>query len=96
MTEDALLAEAWELSPEVSLRHERFGALAYHYGNRRLTFLKSPALVDVVTGLAQSVDLGGTLQRAGVPRADWPAYVEALHRLAEADLIRMRRPEEPS
>ena len=35
----------WSLSPEVSLRDEAFGALAYHHGNRRLVFLKSRELV---------------------------------------------------
>ena len=32
---------ALHLDPEVSLRTEPFGALAYHYGTRRLTFLRS-------------------------------------------------------
>ena len=41
-----------ELHPEVALRDERFGALAYHYGNRKLVFLKSPVLVELVTTLA--------------------------------------------
>ncbi len=31
-----------ELHPQVALRPEPFGALAYHYGNRRLIFLKHP------------------------------------------------------
>ena len=31
------------LSPRVGLRPEPFGALAYHYGNRRLTFHMSEA-----------------------------------------------------
>ena len=30
----------WRLHPRVALRPEPFGALAYHYGNRRLIFLK--------------------------------------------------------
>ena len=32
--------QAWQLNPQVALRDESFGALAYHYGNRRLVFLK--------------------------------------------------------
>jgi putative mycofactocin binding protein MftB len=36
------------LDPQVALRPEPFGALAYHYGNRRLIFLKHPDVVRVV------------------------------------------------
>ena len=36
------------LSPRVGLRPEPFGALAYHFDNRRLVFLKSPELVALV------------------------------------------------
>jgi mycofactocin biosynthesis protein MftB len=43
----------YEKHPQVAIRHEEFGGLAYHYGNRRLVFLKSPALVDVVEALAE-------------------------------------------
>ena len=42
---------AWRLDPDVALRPERFGALAYHYGTRRLTFLRSVLLADVVRAL---------------------------------------------
>ena len=42
---------AWALHRQVALRPEEFGALAYHYGNRRLVFLKSPALVALVSSL---------------------------------------------
>lgn len=42
---------AWGLHPRVSLRDEKFGALAYHHDTRRLVFLKSPELVDVVRRL---------------------------------------------
>ncbi len=42
------LDAAWRLHPQVSVRPERFGALLYHFGTRRLSFLKSPALLTVV------------------------------------------------
>ena len=41
----------WRLSEQVSLRDEPFGALAYHHGTRRLVFLKSRTLVDLVRAL---------------------------------------------
>ena len=43
----------WSLSSQVSLRDESFGALAYHYGNRRLVFLKSRELVELVRRLEE-------------------------------------------
>ena len=46
-----MLDEPWTLSPSVALRPEPFGALAYHFGNRKLSFLKRPELVAVVRGL---------------------------------------------
>jgi putative mycofactocin binding protein MftB len=52
--DDAMLTQAWSLSPSVALRPEPFGALAYHFGNRRLTFLKRPELVAVVRDLDQA------------------------------------------
>lgn len=45
------LSGAWTLSERVSLREESFGALAYHHDTRRLVFLKSPTLVDLVRRL---------------------------------------------
>ena len=42
------------LDPQVALRPEPFGALAYHYGNRRLIFLKHPDVVRVVQALGDT------------------------------------------
>jgi putative mycofactocin binding protein MftB len=85
-----ILDQAWELSPSVALRPEPFGALAYHFGNRRLTFLKRRELVAVVRGLGDAPDARTALIAAGVPAAQWPAYAKALRGLAEADMIRHR------
>ncbi|GAA5056786.1 mycofactocin radical SAM maturase [Thermocatellispora tengchongensis] len=81
---------AWELSPGVALRPEPFGALAYHFGNRRLTFLKRGELAAVVRALAAHPDARGALAEAGVPAEQWPAYAGALRGLASADMIRPR------
>ena len=42
-------SRAWTLHPQVALRPESFGALAYHFGTRRLSFLKSRTLLAVVS-----------------------------------------------
>lgn len=86
-----MLDEAWRLDDAVSLRPEPFGALAYHFGTRRLSFLKVPPLVDVVTGLAGSATVADALVAAHVDEAQWPAYVKALRTLAESGMIVRRR-----
>ncbi|CAM3355358.1 mycofactocin biosynthesis chaperone MftB [Nocardioides dubius] len=85
-----MLDQAWQLSPAVALRPEPFGALAYHFGNRRLTFLRRPELVRVVTALAECDDVRSALLEAGVPEPQWAAYAAALDSLAQADMIRPR------
>ena len=89
-TTDQMLAEAWDLSPAVALRPEPFGAMAYHFGNRKLTFLKRMQLVDVVRGLAEHPDVRSTLVAAEVPEREWPGYLSALQGLADTDMIRPR------
>lgn len=90
---DALLGEPWMLSPSVALRPEPFGALAYHFGNRKLTFLKRPELVTVVQGLEGAPDVRTALERAGIPASQHPAYAAALRGLADTDMIRPRSQE---
>ncbi|MDI2030169.1 mycofactocin biosynthesis chaperone MftB [Saccharopolyspora sp. TS4A08] len=85
-----MLDEPWTLSPAVALRPEPFGALAYHFGNRKLTFLKRPELVEVVRGLAEHPDVRCALAAAGIPERHHPAYAAALRGLATADMIRRR------
>jgi putative mycofactocin binding protein MftB len=85
-----MLDEAWQLSPSVALRPEPFGALAYHFGNRKLTFLKRPELVAVVRCLAGQPDVLSALVAAGIDEPEWPVYVEALRGLVAADMIRPR------
>ena len=82
-----MLDEAWTLSPAVALRPEPFGALAYHFGNRKLTFLKRPQLVAVVRALAEQPDVRSALVAAGVPEPEHAAYAEALAGLARTDMI---------
>ncbi|GAB2857616.1 mycofactocin biosynthesis chaperone MftB [Nocardioides pacificus] len=85
-----MLDEAWTLSSSVALRPERFGALAYHFGNRRLTFLKRRELVDVVRALGEHPDVRSALVAAGIPAEQHQAYAGALLGLAASDMIRPR------
>ena len=85
-----MLDEPWTLSPSVALRPEPFGALAYHFGNRKLSFLKRPELVAVVQGLDAAPDVRAALVAAGVPESQHAAYAQALAGLAATDMIRPR------
>lgn len=79
----------YRLDPQVALRPEPFGALAYHYGNRRLTFLRSKLLAEVVRDLEHQPSVDAALT-ARVPGAERPAYRRALASLAESRFIRAR------
>lgn len=87
---EVTLDDPWTLSPSVALRPESFGALAYHFGNRTLTFLKRPELVTVVKSLAQHADVRSALCSAGIDTAAHDSYARALNSLAAVDVIRPR------
>jgi len=76
----------WRLDPQVALRDEAFGALAYHYGTRRLVFLKSRHLVDVVRGLDSASSAAAAIA-AVVDDSEVTTYEAALSRLAASEII---------
>ena len=78
---------AWRLHPQVSVRPERFGALLYHFGTRRLSFLKSPALLAIVTSLDAQPSARAACAEAGIGSAELPAYARALATLAGSQMI---------
>jgi len=84
------LDAAWQVDPQVSIRPERFGALLYHFGTRRLSFLKSPTLVAVVASLAQQPSARAACIEAGVTIEDLPKYRAALATLAASRMISER------
>ncbi len=75
------------LHPQVSLRPESFGALAYHFGTRRLSFLKSRRLLDVVESLAEQPTGHDACRAAGVTGEELDRYERALATLAESGMI---------
>ena len=81
---------AWRLDERVSIRPERFGALLYHFGTRRLSFLKSPVLLDVLRGLDGQPTARAACARAGVSDAELPRYRAALATLAASRMIHRR------
>lgn len=75
----------WALHPRVSLRPESFGALLYHFGTRKLSFLKSRDLVDVVQSLPAHASVRDALRAKGVGASD--VHIKALAQLADTDMI---------
>ena len=82
------LERGWALDPQVALRPEPFGALAYHFGTRRLSFLKSRTLLQVVESLSEQPSARAACVAAGVADAELPQYTRALATLAETGMIR--------
>jgi putative mycofactocin binding protein MftB len=85
-------AQPWQRARSVALRPEPFGALVYHFGNRKLSFLKSKTLVAVVEALGDHPRAEATLTACGVPDAQRAAYVKALGDLARSSMIEPREP----
>lgn len=80
------LARPHRLAEQVALRPEGFGALAYHFGNRRLTFLTSPGMVRLVESLDGTAPLGEMLD-AQVTDRSRPAVEAALLTLVDAEVL---------
>jgi putative mycofactocin binding protein MftB len=85
------LDSACELHPQVALRPEPFGALAYHYGNRKLVFLKHPDVVAVLRDVAAHDTLADTLVAHNVAPERWNSFVNALSSLETSEIIRVRQ-----
>lgn len=76
----------YRLDPDVAVRPEPFGALAYHYGSRRLTFLRSRLLADLVRDLDRHESVDSALESV-VPVNERDSYKKALASLAESRFI---------
>jgi mycofactocin biosynthesis protein MftB len=81
------LDRPWVLYPQVSVRPEPFGALLYHFGTRKLSFLKDRQLLSVVRSLADAPAARAACLAAGVPEADLPRYRRALATLARSSTV---------
>jgi putative mycofactocin binding protein MftB len=82
-----LLEQVLSLHPQVALRPEPFGALAYHFDNRRLVFLKHPDVVRVVQTLAPPLTVAEVLTRCEIDQQRWPAFAAALTSLLGSEML---------
>jgi mycofactocin biosynthesis protein MftB len=84
------LDRAWRVDPRVSMRPEPFGALLYHFGTRRLSFLKNQRVLAVVRSLADHPSARSACLAAGVTEPELPVYARALSALADSKMITER------
>ena len=75
----------WQLHPQVALRPEPFGALLYHFGTRKLSFLKNLVVVQVVTAIGEHPTARAALRAAGVE--DVAIYAKALDTLVNSNML---------
>ena len=86
----------WRLHPQVAVRPEPFGALLYHFGTRKLSFLKNRTILGVVQSLSNYPDVRAACRAAGVEDARQGPYVHALGVLAGSNMLVPGGPKEAS
>jgi mycofactocin biosynthesis protein MftB len=64
--------------------------LLYHFGTRRLSFIKDPVVLVVVSSLGEHASARSACASAGVTAQQLPAYERALAALAGSAMIRER------
>ncbi len=79
--------QPYRLHDRVALRPEPFGALAYHYDNRRLNFLRAPELVALVESLGSHDSVRHAYDASGIDARRWPSFEKALASLAASDFL---------
>ena len=89
------LDRSWVLDPMVSVRPEPFGALLYHFGTRRLSFLKDPRLHRVVSSLEEFASARSACVAAGVAAEELAAFAAALQRLVTTSMLVPSSPSHP-
>lgn len=77
----------WRLHHQVAVRPEPFGALLYHFGTRKLSFLKNTTIVEVVNSLAEHPDARSALRAAGIDDERQAPYLHALSVLVASTML---------
>lgn len=77
----------WRLHPQVAVRPEPFGALLYHFGTRKLSFLKNRTILTVVQSLADHPDVRSACRAAGIDDAGQGPYLHALGVLVDSNML---------
>jgi putative mycofactocin binding protein MftB len=77
----------WRLHPQVAVRPEPFGALLYHFGTRKLSFLKNRTILAVVESLDEHPTVASALAAAGVGHDQEAPYLHALSVLVASNML---------
>lgn len=77
----------YHLHPKVAIRPEPFGALAYHYENRRLNFLRAPELVTLVQSMGDHPSAREAFIAVGIDQRRWPSFEKAIASLVESEIL---------
>lgn len=75
------------LHPQVSVRPEPFGALLYHFGTRKLSFVKDATLARILTSLPAHSSVRRAIDDAGLAPAQRERYLGALAALANSQML---------
>ena len=77
----------WRLHHQVAVRPEPFGALLYHFGTRKLSFLKNRTIVAIVNSLDEHADVRSACRAAGVADGQQAPYLHALGVLVQSQML---------
>jgi mycofactocin biosynthesis protein MftB len=75
------------LHPQVAVRPEPFGALLYHFGTRKLSFLKNRTILAVVRSLDDHPNVRSALRAAEVDDSEQEPYLHALGVLVDSQML---------
>jgi putative mycofactocin binding protein MftB len=81
------LNQAWRVHPQVSIRPEPFGALLYHFGTRKLSFLKDRRLLEIVQVLSDYPTALQACAVIGIPESELPQFQRALATLRDSQML---------
>ena len=77
----------WRLHHQVAVRPEPFGALLYHFGTRKLSFLKNRTIVEVINLLGDHPDARSACRAAGIDGDAQAPYLHALGVLVQSQML---------
>ncbi len=77
----------WRLHHQVAVRPEPFGALLYHFGTRKLSFLKNRIIVEIVNTLADHPDVRSACRAAGIDDDQQGPYLHAFGVLVQSKML---------
>ena len=80
-------SRAYQLAEQVALRPEPFGALAYHYGTRRLNLVHSRDLLRVLECIGDKPSARAAFDACGIGERRWPSFEAALASLVTSEFL---------